>query len=224
MSRIFFNYRQRTTFMKIRYFWLFTFALFSNAHGMDSSKVSVNKKKHSVYDNYKIGRHELFKAIKEYDIERCKELFKKYKDLAHTQCEIEKGNTTTHYLPLWYLFSLEKEDENKENENKLAIAHIIIAQTTDIEWLYQSFYFTLEQEFVGKNSPVTNLTIETFKKIFDQKNKIFNEANESKNKEAIRLCKEIEKTMSFNISLFGIHFNAQSETDKKFLELLLKHR
>lgn len=188
---------------------------------------SMKEKQHFIRDNYNIDRKEFFAAIKIYDAEECKKLLKNNKDLALTQCEIGLRNENdgeTHYFPIWYLLSLEKnndnEKENEKNDNKLKIARMIIQNTNDIEWLYSSLYYTLERSILPKNCCVTDVTIETFKEIFKQKNNITERACKSKDSSIIQECLKYDKKIKFNIGLFKIHFKAESDKEKEFVELL----
>jgi len=152
-----------------------------------NTNYSMNKK-HSVRDNYKIGRTELFESIKKYDVETCKNLFEKYKDLAHTQCEIEYERGETHYFPIWYLLSLDSENTNTIDSfiSITDIAKLIIQNITDIKWLYNNIYFTLEKNYATNKIAVSETTIQIFEKLFERENEIFTDAKNSKNQEEIK--------------------------------------
>ena len=142
-----------------------------------------------IYDNYKIGRKELFLAIKECNVEECKTLFEKHKDLAHTQCEIETNTGQIHYFPLWYLISLETEEEHNNTE-KFDIIDVILKNTTDIEWAYDSLYFSLEYLII-KRYPITNVTVTMIQKSLEHIFMLF----EKTSSEAIKykLCYNLYK-------------------------------
>lgn len=162
-------------------------------------------KKHSINDNYKLGRQEFFKAIKEYDVDQCKELLQKYKDVAHTQCEIKHENGQTHYFPLWYLLSLEKENDDNTIESKLELVDLILKNTTDIKWAYDSLYWSLET-ICGKKYQITKFTVSAMQKAIEH----FSKQTSTTEDDAL---KKIASKFRFNLSMFALNFEPSSESE-----------